>query len=132
MVIDENLMKRKTSISWSLFCELGGEGARGDDASELVTDERQQAAFVAGDEVIRVARPLAAITSFETALTWPETRQRIQALLKRGLQRDGDFEAGWPEVLGTLLETWSPCGDAQPRRANRAVPGRDIASRTRC
>src|SRR5712671_4570265 len=50
-------------------------------------------------------RLLAAITSFETALTWPETQQRIQALLKRGLQRDGGFEARWPEVLGTLLET---------------------------
>src|SRR5216684_2926425 len=50
-------------------------------------------------------RLLAAITSFETALTWPETQQRIQALLKRGLQRDSDFETRWPEVLGTLLET---------------------------
>jgi len=49
-------------------------------------------------------RLLAAITSFETALTWPETQQRIQALLKRGLQRDGDFETRWPAVLGTLLE----------------------------
>ena len=48
---------------------------------------------------------LAAITSFETALTWPETQQRIQNLLQRGLQRDSDFEARWPEVLGTLLET---------------------------
>src|SRR6476620_4459661 len=50
-------------------------------------------------------RLLAAITSFETALTWPETQQRIQALLERGLQRDGDFENRWPAVLGTLLET---------------------------
>src|ERR1700680_1322037 len=50
-------------------------------------------------------RLLAAITSFETALTWPETQQRIQALLKRGLQRDGDFEHQWPAVLDTLLET---------------------------
>jgi hypothetical protein len=25
--------------------------------------------------------------------------------LQRGLQRDSDFEARWPEVLGTLLET---------------------------
>src|SRR5881296_859420 len=50
-------------------------------------------------------RLLAAITSFETALTWPETQQRIQNLLQRGLQRDSDFEARWPEVLGTLLET---------------------------
>src|SRR5712675_299130 len=48
---------------------------------------------------------LGAITSFETALTWPETQRRIQALLKRGLQRDGDFEHRWPAVLDTLLET---------------------------
>src|SRR5438128_8155659 len=50
-------------------------------------------------------RLLAAITSFETALTWPETQQRIQALLKRGRKRDGDFEHRWPAVLDTLLET---------------------------
>ena len=50
-------------------------------------------------------RLLAAITSFETALTWPETQQRIEAVLKRGLQRDSDFETHWPEVLGTLLQT---------------------------
>jgi hypothetical protein len=34
-----------------------------------------------------------------------EAQQRIQALLERGLQRDVDFEKGWPEVLGTLVET---------------------------
>jgi enoyl-CoA hydratase/carnithine racemase len=50
-------------------------------------------------------RLLAAITSFATALTWPETQQRIQNVLQRGLQRDSDFETRWPEVLGTLLET---------------------------
>jgi enoyl-CoA hydratase/carnithine racemase len=50
-------------------------------------------------------RLLAAITSFETALTWPETQQRIQALLERGLQRDVDFENRWPALLGTLLDT---------------------------
>src|ERR1700730_2019099 len=50
-------------------------------------------------------RLLAAITSFETALTWPETQQRIQALLKRVLQRDEDFEHRWPVGLDTLLET---------------------------
>jgi enoyl-CoA hydratase/carnithine racemase len=48
---------------------------------------------------------LDAITSFETALTWPEAQRRIQALLERGLQRDADFEKAWPEVLGTLLDT---------------------------
>jgi hypothetical protein len=47
---------------------------------------------------------LDAITSFETALTWPEAQRRIKGLLERGLQRDGDFENRWPAVLGTLLE----------------------------
>src|SRR6266576_5185498 len=50
-------------------------------------------------------RLLDALNSFTTALTWPETQQRIQALLKLGLQRDGDFEKRWPALLGTLLET---------------------------
>jgi hypothetical protein len=50
-------------------------------------------------------RLLDGITSFGTALTWPETQQRIRALLQRGLQRDVDFEKRWPEALGTLLET---------------------------
>ena len=49
-------------------------------------------------------RLLDALNSFETALTWPETLQRIQAVLKLGLQRDGEFEKRWPAVLGTLLE----------------------------
>jgi enoyl-CoA hydratase/carnithine racemase len=48
-------------------------------------------------------RLLDALNSFQTALTWPETQQRIEALLKRGLQRESDFEKRWPEVLGTLL-----------------------------
>src|SRR6202166_3655001 len=50
-------------------------------------------------------RLLDAITSFETALMWPEARQRIKALLERGLQREVDFENRCPEVLGTLVET---------------------------
>src|SRR5690349_15560553 len=50
-------------------------------------------------------RLLAAITSFETALTWTEAQQRIKALLERGLQRDGDFEKHWPAVLDKLFET---------------------------
>ena len=50
-------------------------------------------------------RLLEALTSFQTALTWPEAQQRVQALLKRGLQREVDFENLWPTVLGTLLET---------------------------
>jgi len=52
-------------------------------------------------------RLLDALNSFQKALTWPEAQQRIQALLKRGLQREADFEKRWPAVLGTLLETQS-------------------------
>src|SRR5229473_7337451 len=48
-------------------------------------------------------RLLDALNSFQTALTRPETGQRIQVLLKRGLQQDGDFEKRWPALLGTLL-----------------------------
>src|SRR6202022_2345531 len=48
-------------------------------------------------------RLLDALNSFQTALTWPETQQRIQTLLERGLQREVDFENRWPAVLGTLL-----------------------------
>jgi len=50
-------------------------------------------------------RLLDALNAFQTALTWPETLQRIQAVLKLGLQRDGEFEKRWPAVLGTLLDT---------------------------
>jgi hypothetical protein len=49
-------------------------------------------------------RLLEAITSFGNALTWPETLQRVQTLLRLGLQQDTDFEKRWPEVLGTLLK----------------------------
>ena len=45
------------------------------------------------------------LNSFTTALTWPETQQRIQALFKRGLHREGEFENQWPALLGTLLDT---------------------------
>jgi enoyl-CoA hydratase/carnithine racemase len=50
-------------------------------------------------------RLLDALTSFETALTWPETQRRVQALLKLGLQRDLDFEKRWPDELAALAET---------------------------
>jgi enoyl-CoA hydratase/carnithine racemase len=50
------------------------------------------------------ARLLDALNSFQTALTWTETQRRIQALLKRGLQSDRDFEYRWPAALDTLLE----------------------------
>jgi enoyl-CoA hydratase/carnithine racemase len=64
----------------------------------------------AKDLVNQVSLPSAdslldALKSFQTALTWPETQERIEALLKRGLQRDADFENRWPAVLGTLLKT---------------------------
>jgi enoyl-CoA hydratase/carnithine racemase len=49
-------------------------------------------------------RLLDALNSFQTSLTWSEAQQRIQALLDRGLQRDGDFERRWPATLGTLLD----------------------------
>jgi enoyl-CoA hydratase/carnithine racemase len=52
-----------------------------------------------------VGQLLDALTSFETALTWPEAQQRVQALLDRGLQRNVSFEKEWPEVLGRLLDT---------------------------
>src|SRR6201997_5036741 len=48
-------------------------------------------------------RLLDAISSFQVALTWPETQRRVKALLERGLQQDADFEKGWPAVLGNLL-----------------------------
>jgi enoyl-CoA hydratase/carnithine racemase len=50
-------------------------------------------------------RLLDALNAFQTALKWPETQQRIHALLRRGLQREGDFENRWPALLSTLLET---------------------------
>jgi enoyl-CoA hydratase/carnithine racemase len=50
-------------------------------------------------------RLLDAITSFGNALSWPETQQRVQTVLKLGLQQDVEFEKRWPEILGTLLET---------------------------
>lgn len=48
-------------------------------------------------------RLLDALNSFQASLTWSEAQQRIQALLERGLQRDGDFEKQWPAMLATLL-----------------------------
>src|SRR4030081_2169592 len=44
-------------------------------------------------------RLLDALNSFQSALTWSEAQQRIQALLERGLQRDGDFERRCPAML---------------------------------
>jgi enoyl-CoA hydratase/carnithine racemase len=49
-------------------------------------------------------RLLDALNSFQTALGWIEAQQRVGALVKRGLQKDVDFEKEWPTVLGTLLD----------------------------
>src|SRR5258705_10956720 len=50
-------------------------------------------------------RLLNAFNSFTTALTWPESQQRMQTLLERGLQPDANFEKSWPAVLGDLVAT---------------------------
>ena len=47
---------------------------------------------------------LSALNSFQTALTWPETLQRVEALLRQGLQQDRNFERQWPAMLGSLVE----------------------------
>src|ERR1700750_1937647 len=47
---------------------------------------------------------LSALNSFQTALSWPETLQRVEALLKQGLQQDRNFERQWPAMLDSLLE----------------------------
>jgi enoyl-CoA hydratase/carnithine racemase len=47
---------------------------------------------------------LSALNSFQTALTWPETLQRVEALLKQGLQQNRNFERQWPAMLDSLVE----------------------------
>jgi enoyl-CoA hydratase/carnithine racemase len=47
---------------------------------------------------------LSALNSFQTALTWPETLQRVEALLRLGLQQDRNFERQWPAMLDSLVE----------------------------
>jgi len=49
-------------------------------------------------------RLLDGLTSFQAALMWGEAQQRVEALLKLGLQQDPDFERTWPAVLDTLLK----------------------------
>src|SRR5436309_10078330 len=44
------------------------------------------------------------LTSFTTALTWPEAQQRFQALFKRGWNEPGDMENRYSELLGTLMD----------------------------
>jgi enoyl-CoA hydratase/carnithine racemase len=50
-------------------------------------------------------RLLEALNSFTTAMTWPETQRRFQALFNRGLNKPGEIENRFGELLGTLLET---------------------------
>ena len=51
-----------------------------------------------------VDRLLDARNSFATALTWPETHQRVHALFKRGLQQEGDLENRFGAHLASLLD----------------------------
>ena len=50
-------------------------------------------------------RLLDALNSFSTALTWPEAQQRFQALFKRGLNRPGEMENRFGELLASLMDT---------------------------
>src|SRR6266446_7138508 len=50
-------------------------------------------------------RLLDALSSFTTALTWPESQRRFQALRDRGLNQPGEMENRFGELLGTLLDT---------------------------
>src|SRR5260221_4514278 len=52
-----------------------------------------------------IDRLLDGLGSFTTALTWPESQRRFQALAKRGLGQPGEMENRVSELLGTLLET---------------------------
>jgi hypothetical protein len=52
-----------------------------------------------------VDRLLDGRNAFATALTWPETQQRIQALFKHKLQQAGDFENRFGAHLATVLDT---------------------------
>jgi len=58
-------------------------------------------------------RLLDGLTSFTTALTWPEAQQRFQALFKRGLNQPGDMEDRYGELLGTLMDTSKGASKAQ-------------------
>ncbi len=42
--------------------------------------------------------------SFLTSVTWPEAQRRFQALFERGLNKPGDTENRYGELLGTLLD----------------------------
>jgi hypothetical protein len=38
-------------------------------------------------------------------LTWPDAQQRFQALFKRGLNRPGEMENRFGELLASLMDT---------------------------
>src|SRR6202158_1589650 len=50
-------------------------------------------------------RLLDGLNSFATALTWPESQRRFQALASRGLGQPGEMEKWCSEPLGKLPET---------------------------
>ena len=52
-----------------------------------------------------VDRLLDGLSSFLTSVTWPEAQRRFEALFKRGLNKPGDTENRYGELLGTLLDT---------------------------
>ncbi len=52
-----------------------------------------------------VDRLLDARNAFATTLTWPETQRRVQTLLGRGLQQEGDLENRFGAHLATFLGT---------------------------
>ena len=52
-----------------------------------------------------VERLLDGSNSFLTSVTWPEAQRRFEALFKRGLNKPGDTENRFGELLGTLLNT---------------------------
>ena len=81
-----------------------------DDLARRIASFDRRPIATAKNLINKVSLPYAdllldALNAFQTALTWPETQQRIQVLLKRGLQRESDFEQRWPALLGTLFET---------------------------
>ncbi|GAA5021018.1 hypothetical protein [Streptomyces siamensis] len=58
--------------------------------------------------------------TFAASLNWPETQQRVAALFKRGLQREGDLEKHFGAHLADLLND-KP--DRPPRPEPRRRPG---------
>jgi hypothetical protein len=52
-----------------------------------------------------VDRLLDSLNSFTAALTWPEAQQRFRALFKRGLNRPGEMENRFGELLASLMDT---------------------------